>query len=160
MENKEIVKQMMDLHKKSFENYFSMMVMLQDQTEKILKPFVDQAPSMSDEGKKVLDKWTSEYKKSREDFKKAVDNGYAKVEAFFDYNSILNFQEQNEKMFNEFLDQASWMPDDFKKAVKDLTDTYKNSRENFKKYIDKNVNHVDDFFSDAKKTKTKLKKPK
>jgi hypothetical protein len=160
MECKDIVKQMMELHKKSFENYFSMMVMLQDQTEKILKPFVDQSPSMSDENKKMLDQWTSEYKKSRDDFKKAVDNGYAKVEAFFDFNALLNFQEQNEKMFNEFWEQANWMPQDFKKAVKELADTYKNCRDNFKKYVDENVNHVDDYFSPGKKTQTKSKKQK
>jgi hypothetical protein len=160
MKNKDIVKQMMDLHRKSFENYFSMMVMLQDQTEKILKPFVDQSPAMSDENKKTLDNWTSEYKKSRDDFKKAIDNGYAKVEAFFDYNDILNFQEQNEKMFNEFLEQANWMPQDFRKAVKELADTYKNSCDNFKKYVDENVNKVDDYFSAGKKTQAKSKKQK
>ena len=158
--NKEIVKQMIDLHRKSFENFFSMMVMLQDQTEKILKPFVDQSSSMSDENKKILDHWTSENKKNRDDFKKAVNNGYSKIEAFFDYNAILGFQEQNEKMFNEFLEQASWMPQDFRKAVKELADTYKNSRENFKKYVDENINHVGDYFSDGKKTQTKSRKKK
>lgn len=158
--DKEIIKQMIDLHRKSFENYFSMMVMLQDQTEKILKPLVDQSPSMSDENKKMLDQWNNEYKKNRDDFKKAIENGYAKIEEFFDYNAILNFQEQNEKMFNEFLEQANWMPQDFKKAMKELADTYKNSRDNFKKYVDENINQVDDYFSAGKKKQAKSKKQK
>ena len=74
MEKKEIVKQMIDLHKASFENYFSIMVMLQDQTEKLLKPFIDNVPG---ECKELMEKWTGEYKKQRDEFKKAIDNGYA-----------------------------------------------------------------------------------
>jgi hypothetical protein len=35
--------------------------------------------------------------------KKAIDSGYSKVEEFFDYNAILTFQEQNEKVFNNYL---------------------------------------------------------
>ena len=37
MENKEIVKQMIDLYKISFENSFSTMVMFRDHAEKLLK---------------------------------------------------------------------------------------------------------------------------
>jgi hypothetical protein len=160
MEKKEIVKQMIDMHKSTFENYFSMMVLLQDQTEKLLKPFVDNSPGMSDENKKILDKWTNEYKKSREDFKKAIDNGYAKVEAFFDYNAILKFQEQNEKIFNAFLNQTNLMPQDFKKAMDELAATYKNSREEFKKYVEENINRAGDFFSPADKPRGKAKQQK
>lgn len=160
MENREIVKQMMDLHKTSFENFFSMMVMLQDQAEKLFKPFVEKAPGISDESKKVVDQWTSEYKKSRDNFKKAIDNGYAKVEAFFDYNAILSFQEQNEKIFNNFLNQANWMPQDFKKAMGELTAIYKNNCIEFKKYVDKNINHVGDFQPAVEKKQAKNKKRK
>lgn len=160
MAKKEMVKQMMDLHKAAFENYFSMMVMFQDQTEKLFRPFVDNIPGMNDEGKKVIDQWTEEYKKSRDDFKKAIDNGYDKAEAFFDFNEMLAFQEQNEKIFNSFLKQASWMPQDFKKAMEDLAVTYKNSRDNFKKYVEENINHVGSSFSPDKKQLGKAKKQK
>lgn len=43
---------MIDLHKTFIKNYFSMMVLLHDQTEKLLKPFADNSPGMSDENKK------------------------------------------------------------------------------------------------------------
>lgn len=160
MDNKDIVKQMMDLHKKSFESYFSMMILLQDQTEKIMKLFIDQISGMSEESKQVLDKWTSEYKKSHHDFKKAVDDGYAKVEDFFDYDAILKFQEQNEKMFNSFLDQTTWMPDDFKKATKELAAMYKKGSDDFKKYVDEHVNRLQDYFSAANKSEIKTKQKK
>jgi hypothetical protein len=160
MGKKEIVKQMMDLHKTSFESYFSMMVMLQDQAEKCMKPFVDQSPCMSDESKKLIDQWAGEYKKRRDDFKKTIDNGYAKVEAFFDYNEILKFQEQNEKMFDSFLNQASWMPQDFKNAIKELSAMYKNGCDEFKKYVDENINRLGDHFSAADKPQKKTKQRK
>lgn len=160
MDSKDIVKQMMDLHKKSFESYFSIMILLQDQTEKIMKPFIDQISGMSEESKQVLDKWTSEYKKRRYDFKKAVDDGYAKVEDFFDYDAILKFQEQNEKMFNSFLDQTTWMPDDFKKATKELATMYKKGSDDFKKYVDEHINRLQDYFSAANKSETKTKQKK
>ena len=81
---KEMAKQVIQFYKTTFENSFSTMVMLQDQAEKLLKTFVDQAPGMGDEGKKVLDQWIGVYKKGRDDFKKAMDEGYAKVEDFFE----------------------------------------------------------------------------
>lgn len=151
---------MIDLHKTFFENYFSMMVLLQDQTENLLKPYINSFPGMSEENKKVLDQWTQEYKRSRDEFKKAIDKGYAKAETFFDCNAILKFQEQNEKIFNDFLKQANWMPDDFKKATEELAATYQNNRENFKKYVEEKVNHVEDFSSSAQKPRKKADKQK
>lgn len=160
MDSQKIIQQMIDLHKTSFKNFFSMMVMLQDQTEKLLMPFVDNAPGISDEGKKVIDQWTNEYKRSRDNFKKAIDNGYEKVEAFFDYNAILKFQQQNEKIFNAFLKQADWMPKDFKKATEELAATYRNSCDKFKKHIEENVNHLEDFLPPDNKPQKKDKRQK
>ena len=160
MEKSEIVKQIIDANKTFFENYFSMMVMFQDQTEDIWEKFIGQAPGMDEENKKIMEQWISLYKQSRENFKKAVDNGYAKAEAFFDYNAILEFQEQNEKIFNSFLSQADWMPQDFRKAAEEVASTYKKSRDEFKKYVDENINRVNDFVSPANKPKTKSKRKK
>ena len=102
MENKEIVKQVIDFQKKSFDNCFSAMIMIQDQTEKLLKTFVGQSLSMNDECKKVLDQWTDVYKRSRDDFKKAIDEGYSRAESFFDNNTLAMFQDQTKKLFNAF----------------------------------------------------------
>jgi hypothetical protein len=160
MEKQKIIEQMIDLHKTFFENYFSMMVMLQDQTENILKPYIDSFARISDENKKVLEQWINEYKRNRDEFKKAIDKGYAKAETFFDCNAILKFQEQNEKIFSDFLKQANWMPNDFKKATEELAATYKNSLDSFKKYVEEKVNHVEDFSFSAKKTHKKVKQQK
>ena len=84
MDNNEIVKQMIDLHKKSFDNFFLATALIQDQAEKLLITFVHQMPGMNNGGGEVVNQWISAYKKNRDDFKKAVDDGYAKVESFFD----------------------------------------------------------------------------
>ncbi|HVN72401.1 MAG TPA: hypothetical protein VMU10_10315 [Desulfomonilia bacterium] len=80
---KDMANQIIRFYKTTFDNSFSTMVMLQDQAEKLVRTFVEQAPGMSDEGRKVLDQWVGVYKKGRDDFKKAMDEGYEKVEDFF-----------------------------------------------------------------------------
>jgi hypothetical protein len=82
MENKELVKQMVELHKTSFDNSFNMLITLQEQMEKMMNSFVDQAPWLPEDGKKAIGNLVDTYKKGREDFKKIVDDGYKKVEEF------------------------------------------------------------------------------
>jgi len=155
MENKEIVKQMIDLYKISFENSFSTMVMFQDHAEKLLKNFIDHNPGMSDEGKKVIDQWNNVYKKGLDDFKKAMDEGYAKVESFFDFNNaIVTFQDQTKEMFK------NWMPQDFKKTMDEMTAMYKKGYDDFKKYVDDNIKNVEVFSPIADKTQTRAKQQK
>lgn len=140
------------------------MVMIQDQAEKLLKPFIDNSPGINDESKKMIDQWTSDYKQRRDSFKKTVETGYdnasAKMEEFFDCNAILRFQEQNEKMFSTFMNQAGWMPPDYKKAAEDLSAIYKKCCEEYKKYVEEKVNHMGDCFSEPGKKETKTGKRK
>lgn len=160
MAKKDFINQIIDLQRAAFENYFSTMVMLQDQTEKLFRPFVDNVPGISDEGKTFIDQWNTRYKKCRDDFKKTIDNGYSRFEAFFDYNAMLRFQEQNEEMFKEFIRQANWLPDDFRKATQELTALYENNRDLFKKYVETNVNHVENFSAPADNPDKKTKQQK
>jgi len=80
MDNKALVKQMVEMHKLSFDNGFTMLATLQEQMEKMVSSFVDQAPWLPEEGKKAIASLVGSYKKGREDFKKLVDDGYKKVE--------------------------------------------------------------------------------
>ena len=83
MDQKQILKQMIEFNKTTFDNSFSALVMLQEQTEKMVNAFVTQAPWLPEEGKKVLDNWVKAYKKGRDDYKKLVDESFKKVEDFF-----------------------------------------------------------------------------
>ena len=83
MEQKEITKQMIDFNKATFDNTFNAMLMLQEQTEKMVSTYLDQATWLPEEGKKVINEWAKAYKKGCEDFKEAVDENFKGVEDFF-----------------------------------------------------------------------------
>ena len=83
MEQKEILKQMIAFNKTAFDNSFNAMVMVQEQTERMVNTFLVQSTWLPDEGKKVISDWVKAYKKGREDFKKLVDQSYKRVEDFF-----------------------------------------------------------------------------
>jgi hypothetical protein len=80
---KEMLKQMIDFNKTAYENAFKNMNMLQEQMEKAINLYIDQAPGMSEEGKKAAKDWAAMYKKGYEDFKKLVDDNFKKMEDFF-----------------------------------------------------------------------------
>jgi hypothetical protein len=83
MDQKQFVKQMIDFHKTSFDNSFNAMIMLQEQTEKMMSTVLEQATWLPEDGKNVLSQWIGAYKKGRDDFKKAVDENFKKVEDYF-----------------------------------------------------------------------------
>jgi len=83
MDPKQIAKQMIQFNKTAFDNTFNAMTVLQEQTEKMMGMYLDQAPLLPAEGKKAIGDWLKAYKKGREDFKTVVDENYKKVENFF-----------------------------------------------------------------------------
>jgi hypothetical protein len=85
---------------------------------------------------------TIAYKKGFDDLKKAIDEGYDKVEEFFDRNAMVMFQDQTDKMFNAFLNQKNWMPMDLKKTLEELTDMYKKGCGEFTKQVDENIQRM------------------
>ena len=54
MEPLKMAKQMIDFQKATFDNTFNAMVLLQEQTEKMVKTFMAQATLLPEEGKKML----------------------------------------------------------------------------------------------------------
>lgn len=83
MEPLKLAKQMIDFNKATFDNTFSAMVLLQEQTEKMVNTFMEQATFLPAEGKKMLNEWVETFRKGRENFKKTVDESFAKVEDYF-----------------------------------------------------------------------------
>jgi hypothetical protein len=78
-----MAKQMIDFQKATFDNTFNAMVLLQDQTERMVGTFMEQATFLPEEGKKMMRDWAQAFKKGREEFKAAVDESFGKVEAYF-----------------------------------------------------------------------------
>jgi hypothetical protein len=69
------------------------------------------------------------------------------------YNAMVLVQEQTERMAGTLLDQATWMPEEGKKAIRGWVEAFKNGREDFKKGVDENFKRVEDFFTAFNKEK-------
>lgn len=84
MDQKLIAKQMIQFNKTAFDNSFSAMTMVYEQNEKMLESFLTQAGGLPEEGKKAIKDWMTAYSVGCRDFKKQVDENYAKVEEYFE----------------------------------------------------------------------------
>jgi hypothetical protein len=78
-----MLKQMLDFNKTAYDNSFGAMLTIQEQNEKMVNTFLEQAAWMPEEGKKLIRDWVGAYKKGCEDFKKTADENYRKVDEFF-----------------------------------------------------------------------------
>lgn len=83
MEQKQVAKQMVQFNKTVFDNSFTAMIALQNQTDKVVMSFLEKAAWMPPEGKKAISDWIASYKKGCEDFKKTADDSYKKVADYF-----------------------------------------------------------------------------
>ena len=83
MDPKQMTMHMMEFHKMNFDNAFNTMVLMQDQSEKMMRVFLEQSPWMPAEGKKLIDEWLENGKKGRAEFKSMMDAGYEKISGFF-----------------------------------------------------------------------------
>jgi hypothetical protein len=82
MEPKQMFKQMLDFNKAALDNTFNTMIMFQEQTETVGNMLMEKNPLLPEEGKKAVKDWIRTYKKGRDDFRKAVDESFMKMEAF------------------------------------------------------------------------------
>ncbi len=83
MEPEKMAQQMVYFQKTLFESSFNAMNMVLDQSEQMTRNFVKQVPWVPEEGRKTLEETFGFYKKAREDFKRAVDDSFSKMETIF-----------------------------------------------------------------------------
>jgi hypothetical protein len=67
------------------------------------------------------------------------------------YNAMMRFREYNEKMANSLLDQATWVPEQGKKAISDWMKSYNKGCEDFKKIVDQNYQNLEKCFTGFRK---------
>jgi len=84
MDNTQLAKQMIQFNKAAFDNSFRAMTMAVEQNEKMFETFFTQATWLPEEGREAIKNWVSAYRTGCNDFKKLMDDNYAKVETFFD----------------------------------------------------------------------------
>ena len=80
MNQKDMFLQLVSFNKKAFENTFNAVVMFQDQSESLFKGMLDQATWLPEDKKTGVGDWVKAYKKTRDDFRKSVDDGFKKLE--------------------------------------------------------------------------------
>jgi hypothetical protein len=78
-----MMKQMIDFQKTTFENSFNAMTGLQEQGEKVMETFLNQATWLPNEGKKAVLNWVDAFKKGRDQFKQTVELNFSKMESGF-----------------------------------------------------------------------------
>ena len=83
MEQKQILKQVLDINQITFNNAFDAMVLLQDQFEMIANTALDQIPGLPAEGRKAFESWAQAFKEGRKNFKQLIDNSFDQAEKFF-----------------------------------------------------------------------------
>lgn len=83
MDQKQILKQMIEFNQATFNNTFQAMILLQDQFERIAQTAVDQANWLPAEGRTAIENWVEAYKTGRDNFKSYVEDSYKKVEKYF-----------------------------------------------------------------------------
>jgi phage-related tail protein len=63
------------------------------------------------------------------------------------FSAMTTAYEQNEKMVATFLDQATWLPENGRKAIDDWMQAYKKGCEDLKKMVDDSYQKVEAFFA-------------
>lgn len=80
METTQFAKQTLTFQKTMFDNSFNAIVMAQDQSESMFNSYIDKLPWVTDESKKTFQDTVANAKKARDDFKKAVEEGFSRFE--------------------------------------------------------------------------------
>lgn len=83
MDQGKMLKQALGVYKTTFDSTFTAISTIQDQTEKMMNIFLENATWLPEEGKKAIVDWGKAYKKGRDDYKTTVEESYKKVEDFF-----------------------------------------------------------------------------
>ncbi len=83
MNRNQIANQMLAFKKFAFDNTCNVVALFQEQTEKMLNFYLDQATFLPKENKKMLTGWLDATKTGRELFKKMMDDGFKITESYF-----------------------------------------------------------------------------
>jgi polyhydroxyalkanoate synthesis regulator phasin len=74
--------------------------------------------------------------------KQAIDFNHTSFDSAYDATVLL--QDQIEKVATSMLDQASWIPEEGRKAIDNYVDAYKSGRDQYKKYVDESFKKAEE----------------
>lgn len=84
MDQKQMLKQMIEFNQTTFNNVYDSLVLLQDQFESVAMKALDQSGIIPNESKKAIESWAKVLKNGRKDIKAQIDNGFVQAEKLFD----------------------------------------------------------------------------
>ena len=76
-------RQMIEFQKVAFNSAFNTIAMFQDQSEKTISTLMDQNPLLTKQNKDAFTELGKVGKKARDDYKKAIDDGFKSFENYF-----------------------------------------------------------------------------
>ena len=76
MDQKQLIKQIIEFNQVTFNNIFNAIVLLQDQFERAAYAALEQTAGLPAENRKTIDNWAEVFKSGRESFKLQIDNGF------------------------------------------------------------------------------------
>lgn len=79
MEQGRIIQELLEFHRKGFENTMRTMTVLLEQTEKMLELFIREAPNLSKEQRKAIEDWILACREGRMAYARTMEEGYKKV---------------------------------------------------------------------------------
>ncbi len=83
MEQKQLLKQMIEFNQAAFNNTFNAVVMLQEQFERVAHTVLEQATWLPAEGRNAIENWVQSFKTGRDNYKQYMEESYKQVEKFF-----------------------------------------------------------------------------
>ena len=83
MDQKQLLKQMIEFNQATFNNIFNATVLVQDQFERVAKAALDQIPGLPAEGRKTVENWADVFKDGRNSYKQQIDNSFEQAEKLF-----------------------------------------------------------------------------
>jgi hypothetical protein len=84
METEKFAKQMVDFQKATFDNTFTAVTMLQDQTERMFNTMIEQTTWLPEESRRAIDEMVGAYIKGCADFKGVMDENFVKMVDLFE----------------------------------------------------------------------------
>ena len=84
MENKEMMKQIIEFNKTTFNNSYDTAIMIGNQAERMTNSFMEAHPEILPEAsKKMYDEWSASVKKGISDMQENINSGFSKFEDYF-----------------------------------------------------------------------------
>ncbi len=84
MDQKTLMKQLIEFNKTSFNNTYNTMIMMQEQAERMTSTLINHPTLLTEEGKKTIEDWVKLFKAKRYEYQDVVNENFKKLEDFIE----------------------------------------------------------------------------